>query len=249
MVSKREMALAFFNNAPNSSTDYDLLCGLRTRLIMIIRIVLLMMCMASMSSSIAADDRRWVANFNQDGQGIEVFKQKGFVGKTDYKVVTLDNRPVLRAKSNRNASALYREMEINLIETPYLNWQWRVENTLPITNQKVKAGDDYPARVYVVVKQGIFPWQTKALNYVWSNKQESEVFWANPFTAKAVMIPVRQGREGLGQWKNERVNVAEDFFRIFGERIDKADGVAIMSDTDNSRGSAVAYFGNIYFSP
>ena len=212
---------------------------------MIARIILLMSLSAL---SIAAGERQWVANFAVSGQGIEVFKQKGFIGRTEYKVVTLDNRRVLRASSHSSASALYREMEINLIETPYLNWQWRVENTLPIPDQKIKNGDDYAARVYVVVKQGFFPWQTKALNYVWSNQQENEMFWANPFTAKAAMIPVRSGRNDLGEWRTERVNVAEDFHRIFGKRIEVAHGVAIMTDTDNSGGRAVAYFGDIFFS-
>lgn len=198
--------------------------------------------------TLAAEERLWVANFAVDGQGIKAFKQKGFVGRTEYQVVTLDNRPVLRAKSARNASALYREMDINLLLTPFLSWQWRVENTLLIPDQRIKDGDDFPARVYVVVKQGFFPWQTKALNYVWSNNKESEPFWANPFTTKAAMIPVRAGRDGLGQWHTERVNVADDFYRVFGERIEAAHGVAIMSDTDNSGGSATAYFGDIFFS-
>ena len=209
------------------------------------RIVLIMMISVL---GVAASEPLWVANFSLSGQGVEAFKRKGFMGKTDYEVVTMDARPVLRAASYKAASALYREMDINLLETPFLNWQWRVENTLSIPDQKVKAGDDYPARVYVVVKQGFFFWQTKALNYVWSNNEEDEAFWPNPFTANAVMIPVKSGKAGLQQWHTERVNIAEDFYRVFGERIETAHGVAIMSDSDNSGGRAVAYFGDIFFS-
>ena len=212
---------------------------------MIVRTVLLTLVSAF---SIAVGERQWVANFGVSGQGIEVFKHRAFIGSPDYRVVTLDNQRVLRAKSHGSASALYREMDINLIDTPYLNWQWRIENTLPIPNQKTKHGDDYAARVYVVVKQGLFPWQAIALNYIWSNKQQAEAFWLNPFTSKAVMIPVRSGSSDAGEWRAERVNVAEDFYRIFGERIEAAHGVAIMTDTDNSGGRAEAYFGNIFFS-
>ncbi|ARN74763.1 DUF3047 domain-containing protein [Oceanicoccus sagamiensis] len=211
---------------------------------MFTRALLLLM----LSGVVLSKEPLWVANFSVPSQGIEAFKQKGFVGRTDYQLVTLDGRQVLKANSRKNASALYREMEIDLVDTPYLNWQWRVENTLVIADQRIKAGDDYAARVYVVVKQGIFPWQTKALNYVWSNNPSSDAFWPNPFTDNAAMIPVRSGMAGLKKWQTERVNVAEDFYRAFGERIDRAHGVAIMSDTDNSGGSAEAYFGNIFFS-
>ena len=100
----------------------------------------------------------------------------------------------------------------------------------------------------MVVKEGLFPWQTKALNYVWSNREEDRAYWPNPFTDKAVMIPVRSGSKGLGQWHSERVNVAEDYYRIFNKRISEAHGVAIMSDADNAGSSAVAYYGEIIFS-
>lgn len=201
-----------------------------------------------------------VANFAKTG--LADFKQKKFKGATDYQLVQLDTW-VLRAQANNSASALFREMNIDLNKTPYLNWRWRVENVLPIANQQLKLGDDYPARVYVVVKTGVFPWQTKALNYVWGNYLESHQlgtdhratlaaetanFWPNPFTKNAMMIAVRTGTLGLSQWQQQRVNVVEDFYRVFGERIDHADGVAIMTDTDNSGGSAVAYYGDIYFS-
>ena len=62
------------------------------------------------------------------------------------------------------------------------------------------------------------------------------------------MIPVRCGRDGLGQWHQQRVNVAEDFERYFGRSFDKAHGVAIMSDSDNAGGSARAYYREIVFS-
>ncbi|MGS2722772.1 DUF3047 domain-containing protein [Porticoccus sp. GXU_MW_L64] len=175
------------------------------------------------------------------------WQRQSFQGQTDYKVVELDGRRVLQASTSGSASALFREREIDLNDTPYLNWQWRVDNVYDIDNPHQKVGDDYPARVYVVVKLSPFPWDTKALNYVWCNKPTELDSWQSPFTKNAVMIPVRCGDEGLGQWHSERVNVAADFQRYFGRSFDTAHGVAIMSDSDNGGGSARAYYGEIVF--
>ncbi|MEH6558705.1 MAG: DUF3047 domain-containing protein [Oceanicoccus sp.] len=180
--------------------------------------------------------------------GIEAFEEEKFVGKTDYQLVDDNGVQVLRARTADSASVLYREMDFDLEKTPFLNWSWRISSVFSITDQKKKRGDDYPARIYVVVKEGFFPWQTKALNYVWSNYETDEKYWANPFTSKAVMIPVRGGKKELNQWQNERVNVVEDFYRAFGRRITSADGIAIMSDSDNAGGVAEAFYGKIFFS-
>jgi hypothetical protein len=179
---------------------------------------------------------------------LDGWKIRSFDGDTRYQVVDLDGRPVLKAETFKSASALYRKVDVDLRKTPYLNWSWRVENIHAIDDQRVKAGDDFPARVYVVVKTGFFPWQTRALNYVWSNTVVDKQPWPNPFTANAIMIPLRFGPAGAGQWHRERVNVREDYFRQFNQWIDHIDGIAIMSDSDNARGSATAYYGAISFS-
>lgn len=187
-----------------------------------------------------------VADFSQ--QGIDVFEEEQFVGQTHYQLVEDGGVQILRARTAGSASVLYREMDLDLEKTPFLNWSWRVSNVFSITDQKRKRGDDYPARIYVVVKEGFFPWQTKALNYVWSNYEVDDAYWSNPFTSKAVMIPVRAGKEGLNQWHKERVNVVEDFYRVFGKRITDAHGIAIMSDSDNAGGVAEAFYGTLFFS-
>ena len=179
---------------------------------------------------------------------LDGWRVRSFDGETRYQVVDLDGKLVLKADTDKSASALYRKVDIDLRKTPYLNWSWRIENIHTIENQRVKAGDDFPARIYVVVKTGFLPWQTRALNYVWSNTSVDEDPWPNPFTPNAIMIPLRFGATGAGQWYRERVNIREDYFRQFNQWIDHIDGIAIMSDSDNARGSATAYYGAISFS-
>jgi len=120
---------------------------------------------------------------------------------------------------------------------------------LDIDNPLAKSGDDYPARIYIVVKYGIFPWQSRALNYLWCNKPTVRKYWLNPFTDRAAMIPVRCGERGLGSWQSQQVNIVEDYQRIFNSPLTRIQGIALMTDADNSGGKVSAYYRSIVLSP
>lgn len=171
-----------------------------------------------------------------------------FAGETEYRLARVDGRRALRAESDAAASGLYREKAVDLTATPVLHWRWRVENTLGRLDERSKDGDDYPARIYVVFSGGIFFWRTRAINYVWSNHQPVGTTWENAFTGNARMIAVRSGPAQTGQWLQQSRDVRADYRRLFGEDVERADAVAIMTDTDNSGGRAVAYYGDIWFS-
>lgn len=208
--------------------------------------VLFLLLYSALSVAGAAEEK--IIMLYDPGEGLESWEQESFVGDTRYDTVQHSGRAVIRAVSERTASALYREIPVKLVDNPCLNWKWRVENVLPITDPEQKAGDDYPARVYVVFRYGFFPWQVRALNYVWANRKTDKNYWKNPYTGNAVMIPLQAGEENLGMWITERVNVLADYRRIFGENIETIEGVAIMTDTDDSASRATAYYDEIYFS-
>jgi hypothetical protein len=174
--------------------------------------------------------------------------QKSFSGKTLYEINSQSELSYLYASADNSASALYKKVKVDLNTTPYLNWTWRVDNPLPEMNEQTKAGDDYSARIYVIVKRGFAPWKTKALNYVWSSHQSPQQSWPNAFTDKAMMIPLRTSLDASQQWVSERVNVKADFERYFDMEIDTIDGVAIMVDADNSGLKTAASFGDVFFS-
>jgi hypothetical protein len=155
---------------------------------------------------------------------------------------------VLRARTQGQASGLFKEVSIDLTRTPYLNWSWRVQGLFNGNDEHSKEGDDYPARIYVVVSGGLFFWKTKAINYVWSSNQPVGSEWPNAYTENARMIAVRAGEKQLGQWTHERRNVREDLQRLFGEDVTKIDAVAVMVDGDNTGQSASSFFGEIFFS-
>ncbi len=179
---------------------------------------------------------------------LDGWTEKGFAGHTDYQLVTLDGQTVLQARSKAAASGLVRKIKIDLGKTPYLNWRWKIDHTLGHPDERSKQGDDYPARVYVVFSGGAFFWRTRAVNYVWSSSQPMGAQWANAYTGNVRMIAVRAGQALKGQWVTERRNIREDFKLLFGTDIRYLDAVAVMSDSDNTGGEALAWYGDIYFS-
>lgn len=170
-----------------------------------------------------------------------------FVGKTRYSTAKIDARRAVKASSNAAASGYYREIDVDLHETPILRWSWRVDNTLGEIDETSRAGDDYAARVYVLAAHPVFFWKTRALTYVWSSAQPEGSAWPNAYSDNAQVIAVRSGARDLGEWRQERRNVRQDFQRYFGKDVRYVNAVALMTDTDNTGGRAVAYYGDIVF--
>ena len=186
-----------------------------------------------------------VSRFATDG--LDGWERESFSGETRYAVVQDDGQAVLQAKAQGAASGLYREVKVDLERTPWLTWRWKVEHPLDIADEQVKAGDDFAARVYVVVRYGWAFWQTRALNYVWASRLPVGATWPNPYTGKAHMAAVQSGAGRAGEWVTESHNVLEDYTRAFGEPPEGDVAVAVMTDTDQTGQSATAWYADIRF--
>ena len=175
------------------------------------------------------------------------WEEKVFEGRTLYETVRQDGRTVVRATSRGTASGLFLRRRIDLDETPILRWSWRVDGTLGNIDERTRAGDDYSARVYVIRSHPVFVWRTRAVNYVWASTRVPGETWRNAYTDSSRHVAVRSGDAHAGQWVDERRDVRADFRELFGESVRYVDAVAIMTDTDNTGGGAVAYYGDIAF--
>lgn len=177
-------------------------------------------------------------------QGLAGWNTKIFAGETRYQLVQDDGRVVLQAVSQAAASCLIKEIEFQPAEYRYLRWSWKIDKTIKGGDEKTKAGDDYAARLYVVFP-GRFFWQTRAINYIWANQLAKNASIANAFTAQAMMVAVESGPASAGRWLFEERDIRADYQRLFGEEPEKAAAIAIMTDTDNTGESAVAWYGDI----
>lgn len=187
-----------------------------------------------------------IARFSQGD--LSEWQSKVFSGRTTYTLREKNGRTSLHANSNATASGLYRKISIDLDKTPILNWSWKVDQVLTGNDEQTRAGDDYPARVYVVFSDSFMFWRTRAINYVWSNHQPIDSSWFNAFTANAGMIAVESGNDRTGHWITESRNVLTDYRRLFNKEPGQVDAIAIMTDTDNTRSMASAWYGDIWFS-
>jgi len=177
------------------------------------------------------------------------WEPKVFMGETRYLITRLDQRQVLQADSRASASGLVKKARVDLRQYPFLNWSWRIENRLGKLDEQRKSGDDYAARVYVVVSGGWLFWKTKAINYVWANTSPKGHIWPNAFAGKnAMMMALRSAEDETATWRFEKRNIVADFKELFGEEIQTIDAVALMTDTDNGKEEVTAFYGDIYFS-
>jgi hypothetical protein len=209
--------------------------------------------LALLSAAIYAEEtseKLMIGHFSSGS--LEHWEAKEFKGQTSYKLVDLSGTKVLKAESAGSASGLFYEQRIDLHKTPVLNWRWHIENRLGNDiNEQAKSGDDYAARIYVVVSGGAAFWQTKAVNYVWSSTSSVGKVWPNAYAGvngKLMMIALRSSTDQTGTWYSEKRNILTDLKQQFGEDINHIDAVAIMTDTDDSLGKVTAYYGDIYFS-
>ena len=179
---------------------------------------------------------------------LKVRKVRGADEKTLYSLGENENGRFLRAEANNSASGLGKEIEINLNKTPFLNITWKIEKDLKGIIENSKKGHDYAARVFVVKKTGATPLSNRAMNYVFSSNRDINTYHPSPFTKKSVDYALSTTKENFNEWVTVKVNVKEHFKKFHDLDLDKINGIAIMSDTDNSELSSVAYYQNIYFS-
>ncbi len=179
---------------------------------------------------------------------LKVRKIRGANSKTKYTLGSNENGKFLKAEANNSASGLGKEIEINLNETPFLNITWKVEKDLLGIDEESKKGHDYAARVFVVKKTGATPLSNRAMNYVFSSNNSVNTHHPSPFTKKSIDYVLSSTKENLNKWVTVKVNVKEHFKTFHNLDLDEINGVAIMSDTDNSKLSSIAYYQNIYFS-
>ena len=179
---------------------------------------------------------------------LKVRKVRGADAKTKYTLGNNENGKYIKAEANNSASGLGKELKINLKKTPFLNITWKVEKDLTGIVENSKKGHDYAARVFVVKKTGATPLSNRAMNYVFSSNNDINTHHPSPFTKKSIDYVLSTTKEDLNEWVTVKVNVRDHFKKFHDLDLDEISGVAIMSDTDNSKLSSIAYYQNIYFS-
>ena len=179
---------------------------------------------------------------------LKIKKVRGADNKTKYSIGKNEFGNFIKSEAENAASGLGKEIKIDLTKTPFLNITWKVEKDLLGINENSKKGHDYAARVFVIKKTGATPLSNRAMNYVYSSNNKVNTSQPSPYTKKSIDYVLSTTKNQLNEWVTVKVNVKEHFKKFHDLELNDIEGVAIMTDTDNSKRTAIAYYQNIYFS-
>jgi hypothetical protein len=179
---------------------------------------------------------------------LQVRKVRGADNETIYTVGSNEKGNFYKAVADNAASGLGKEVKIDLNKTPFINITWKIEKDLPGIKENTKKGHDFAARVFAVKKTGATPLSNRAINYVFSSNNQIGFNSPSPYTKKSIDNVLATTKENLNEWVTVKANVKEDFMKFHDLDVNELDGLAIMSDTDNSKMKAIAFYQNIYFS-
>jgi hypothetical protein len=212
-----------------------------------IKFFLLTSFVSFMFSNTVIAEKITVFNFTE-----EEFKTlkvgKKYKGETTWTLSSNQNGNFIKAEAEGKGSGLGKEVLIDLLKTPFINITWKVEKDLSGIVENSKKGHDYAARVFVIKKTGSTALSNRAVNYVFSSNNEVGKNWPSPYTKKSIDYVLSSTKDNSNVWVTVKANVKEDFMKLHGIEVLDISGVAIMTDTDNSRLKAISYYQNIYFS-
>ena len=208
----------------------------------------LILVTALSQTTLYAEDIKVFEFTDKELSELTVRKVRGADNKTEYSVGSDENGNYLKAIADNAASGLGKEIKIDLNKTPFINITWKIEKDIPGIDETAKKGHDFAARVFVIKKTGATALSNRAVNYVFSSNQDVGSNSPSPYTKKSVDNVLATTKTNLNEWVTVKANVKEDFKKFHNLDVNELDGVAIMSDTDNSKQKSITYYQNIYFS-
>lgn len=185
--------------------------------------------------------------------------------KTRYETRGRNGDTVIWAHAESAASGLARRLNLDPAVTPWIEWRWRVESLVAGADNTDRYAEDSPVRIVLAfdgdrrklpARDQLFFEKARLLSggqempyatlmYIWENRQPVNAVITNPNTSRVRKIVVSSGEAGVGTWQNYRRNIIEDYRRAYGNDPGRLIGVAILTDTDNTRQTASAQYGKI----
>lgn len=161
---------------------------------------------------------------------IETWETHSFEGESIYEWRA--DEQCLLMRSDNTASARIWEQTYPLDADTRLSWRWQQREGISGVDQRSKPGDDFSARIYVVVKHPLLFWRSRVLSYVHADVEPVDDFWPNPFTSQFQMWVVSNGDEN--QWHDIERTIQDDWYQAFGDRPERFHAIGLMVDSDNS---------------
>jgi len=183
---------------------------------------------------------------------------------TVYRLESYQGRTVLSANSKTSASGLAVKLRPRQANNLWLQWEWKALSAIPEADNAERYNDDAPLRILVAFdgNKSKLPLKEKmnfemanlisgqempyaTLMYIWSGKSPVDTIITNAHTSRIKMIVVDSGWENLGNWHKHQRDLTADYKRAYGEAPGEIIGIALLTDTDNTKSEARAIYGDI----
>jgi len=217
---------------------------------------------------LASASPAWIGRFTGAGVPPAPWRMVPYQGQkpTHYRVTPVEGRMAIEARADNSMSLMARPITVDLGERPIACWRWYVDGPIQKADMTRKTGDDYAARVYIAfdmpdsAMSGSARFKLKmaravfgkslpdaAVVYVWDNSHPVGTARKSSYTDRSQLIVAETGSGRAGSWVAERVDVAADFARAFGNQPGKPVQLAVASDGDNTHSKSRAAFADIHF--
>jgi hypothetical protein len=198
--------------------------------------------------------------------GADGWQHQPLPGKTQvqFTPVRVDGRDALSATADSAASVMRHRVRIEPSELGSLRFSWKVPALIADADLATREADDSPVRVILAfdgdrsrfsardamlaelmrtLTGEEMPYAT--LMYVWCNKRVPGTVIRSPRTDRIRKLVLESGPRRLNQWLDYARDIRADYERAFGEPPGALIGVAIMTDSDNTRSTARAWYGPV----
>jgi hypothetical protein len=181
---------------------------------------------------------------------------------TRFSYVRKDGRDALAVTSATSASMLRQTLRIEPQDLGNLKFSWMVPELIAQADLAVREKADSPVRIILAFdgdrerfsgKNAMLselaltltgePLPYATLIYVWCNKRPPGTVITSSRTDRIRKLVVESGPHNLNQWLEYERDVRADYQQAFGEPPGALVGVAVMTDTDNTRSVTRAWYG------
>ena len=209
---------------------------------------------------------KFSAETARDGMpsGWSFYRIAPFKKNTVYRLENYQGKTVLSANSKTSASGLAIKLRPRKANNLWLQWEWKAINPIANADNTDGYADDAPLRILVafdgnksklslkekmtfemasLISGQEMPYAT--LMYIWSGKSPVNTIINNAHTSRIKMIVVDSGWDNLGQWHKHQRDLAADYKRAYGDTPGEVIGIALLTDTDNTKSEVRAFYGDI----
>jgi hypothetical protein len=173
----------------------------------------------------------------------------------------------IRLHSEGALTFLEKPVNISIKEYPIVTWRWKVENILEGVDEKTIEGDDHPIRIFFVFepdksKQSLWfrmkrfiyldrvhghPFGGRFTEYLWSSHHQPGDVIKDPGKPWQKLMVIEGGTHNLGKWMSYKMNLYEDYKKLYGEEPRRLIFIGILNDTDQTGQEAVSYIADLMF--